>query len=222
MEDYSKLTIIIPAKNEEKSIKDIVSSFQENLPRVKIIVVDNNSSDDTFNVVKQLKGVYPAQELLPGKGSAMKKGLKLVQTEYVAFHDADLEYDPADCKKLFDLLLNNPEAMIVGNRAFSRKASSWFANKLIQILLGLKWKSFDVLNVDILSGTRMAKTQNFLKLNLKTPDFRIETEITKQCLRQNIKILTTPVTYAPRSYKEGKKIKPSDIWGLIFCAISSK
>lgn len=222
MEDYTKLTIIIPAKNESRYIKDIVESCQGSLPGVKIIVVDNNSSDDTFKIIKQLPGVYPAQELLPGKGSAMKKGLELVQTEFVAFHDADLEYNPADCVKLFDLLKDNPNSMIVGNRVFTGKSSSWFANNFIQMLLALRWKKFNILKVDILSGTRMAATTTFKKLNLKTSDFRIETEINKQCLRQNINIITSPVEYNPRTYKEGKKIKPSDIWGLISCAISGK
>ena len=222
MEDYTKLTIIIPAKNESRYIKNIVEACQSSLPGVKIIVVDNNSSDDTFKIIKQLPGVYPAQELLPGKGSAMKKGLELVQTEFVAFHDADLEYNPADCVKLFDLLKRNPGAMIVGNRAFTEKSSSWFANKFIQWLLALRWRKFNILKVDILSGTRMATTHTFKKLNLKTSDFRIETEINKQCLRQKISIVTSPVEYNPRTYREGKKIKPSDIWGLIFCAISGR
>lgn len=220
MENYNKLTIIIPAKNEENTIEAVALSFQAHLPGVRLIVVDNNSNDNTFNKIKKISGVYPAQELLPGKGSAMKKGLELVQTEYVAFHDADLEYNPEDCKFLFKTLLQNPTSMVVGNRHFSKKSSSWFANKLIQVLLFLRWRHRAIMNVDILSGTRMASTATFKKLTLRTPDFRIETEINKQCLIQKVPILTKNIEYSPRGYNEGKKIRPSDIWGLIHCAIT--
>ncbi|MEK6940741.1 MAG: glycosyltransferase [Nanoarchaeota archaeon] len=151
-----KLSIIIPAYNEEKRIPATLESygsfFKEN---AEIIVILNNCIDNTENIVKDKIKKYPnisyATEEKIGKGNAIIKGIKEARGEYICFVDADSSTEPDQIKKLYDEIQNSNFAGLIGSRwvkgavikkyqPIPRIIASRAYNLLVRIILGLPFK----------------------------------------------------------------------------------
>ena len=117
-----KLSIIIPAYNEEKTIiqtlKRIKKTKTDNI-NYEVIVINDGSKDQTLSLLKSNNELY--EKLIDysnnsGKGFAVKKGLEVSTGDYVIFQDADLEYDPKDFEKFVDLINTHNVDGIIGSR----------------------------------------------------------------------------------------------------------
>jgi len=153
-----KISIIIPAYNEEKRILHTLEKyytffkekFQDNF---EIIVVPNNCSDHTFNIVKQFSMNHPQTKVfnLPnysGKGGAVMKGFELAIGDYIGFTDADNSTNPENFYNLYTHIENSSGiigsrkikgAVVNPKRKLTQNISSFLFNKLIRILFGLKF-----------------------------------------------------------------------------------
>jgi len=221
-----KLSVIIPAYNEEKTIEEIVKMvFGVELPiKKEIIVVDDKSEDRTLEILRNLQPEFDfiliKNQKNLGKGGAVKAGLGKATGDFVIIQDADLEYDPKDYQKLLRPFLENNAQVVYGSRnlAGNRHGKLDFylgglgvtmaANLICGIKITDEPTCYKVFKKDLLDS-----------LNLQANGFDFCPEVTAKIAKAGIRIFEVPISYNPRGKSEGKKIKWKDgfvaIWTLM-------
>jgi len=221
-----KLSIVVPAYNEKNTIEIILRHLEEVDIGVEkeIIVVDDGSKDETKDILLKYETKHKIfyHEKNQGKGSAVRTGLKNATGDYVVIQDADLEYDPNDFKRMLEYAETNNVEVVYGSRRLGKGKSptaGWqyylggvFLTFLTNILYGANI-------TDEATCYKMISRDVFGRIKLCATGFEFCPEITAKIARQKIKIHEIPISYNPRSKKEGKKIKLKDglvaIWTLI-------
>lgn len=220
--NMKKISIIVPVYNEEKTIFQILKSVQKAFENVEheIIIVDDGSKDQTQNICQTIclasKNIqYIRLQKNYGKGYALRVGFTYALGQFIAIQDADLEYNPLELRKLFNQVKDNIAVYGKRNRKngylFYRMGVgflSWFCNFLYQSHL-----------FDIYTCYKIIPAQILKSLKLSANGFEIEAEITAKLLKKNIPIKEIPITYFPRTFKDGKHIRARDgiigLWTLI-------
>jgi glycosyltransferase involved in cell wall biosynthesis len=214
-----KLTVIIPAYNEEKTIARILEKvFAVDLPvEREVIVVDAASSDRTAEAVEQTGFPVRLVRLIrkSGKGTAVRRGIAVSSGDAVLIQDADCEYDPRDYPALLEPLINGRAAVIYGSRVlkkdnrysyfwayFGGRVLSWWTNLL-----------FGSHITDEATGYKLFDARLIRSLGLRCRGFEFCPEVTAKVLRRGVKIVEVPISYYPRSKAEGKKI---NVWDGLF------
>lgn len=211
------LSVIVPVYNEVKTIRQILEKI-EKLPLEKeIIVVDNCSTDGTQKILqeilkgrelKDIKVIYHSYN--KGKGESVRDGINESKGKYLVIQDADLEYNPEEFLKLLKPLSENQADIALGAR-FTAGHSGLFlhrlGNKFLTRFLNFMFSS--KLN-DYATCYKMAPKEVFQGLNLRAKSFDIEVEIVCKALKRRLRIVEVPITYQPRSYSQGKKIRWKD------------
>jgi dolichol-phosphate mannosyltransferase len=219
-----KLSIIIPAYNECRSLPDLLKKV-EDVPGInkEIIIIDDKSSDGTREFLEKVKDRYKVifHEKNQGKGAAIKTGIRHSTGDVVVIQDADLEYDPNDYHKLLQPFIEGKAKVVYGSR---------FIKKNMEIRYKLNWLATKLLNYIVLflyfhhitdepTCYKTFDAKLLKELDIKGNRFEWEPEITAKVLKKGIKIFEVPISYFPRSFKEGKKIGWKDgfqaIWTLI-------
>jgi len=207
------LSVVVPAYNEAKTIKQILEKINSVPIDKEIIVVDDGSSDGTEKVLRDIK--YNNLKIIHhssnrGKGAAFLTGLSHAQGEFVIIQDADLEYDPNDYLKLMAAIKENSADIILGARfkeGYHGLLIHRLGNRLLTVLLNLL---FNLKLNDCFTCYKLFRRETINKLNLNEESFTIETEILAKAARRGLRILEVAVSYYPRSYSEGKKIRCKD------------
>ncbi|TSC69846.1 MAG: cell wall biosynthesis glycosyltransferase [Parcubacteria group bacterium Gr01-1014_70] len=215
--NIQKLSIVIPTYNEAKTIEEIIRRSADETRKLglqeEIIVVDDGSTDGTEALVKGINGInlhYIRQIVNKGKGAALKRGFRDVTGEVVIIQDADLEYNPADYKKLLEPLQEDKADVVYGSRfrgEIQRVHLFWhrFGNVIVTFLSNM----FTDLNLtDMETGYKAFRREvvEQIRDRLRSKRFGIEPEITARIAHGKWRIYEVPVNYYGRTYAEGKKI----------------
>ena len=208
-----KLSVIVPVFNEEKTVAQILKKLAKVQVVAEIIVVDDGSTDDTWQEIQQLKSkkIKAYQKTNEGKGSAVRYGLDKVTGDYVMIQDADLEYDPQDILILVEAVKKDRIEVVYGSRflgahsnlLFWHRAGNFFLNFLLNLL-------YNTTLSDMETCYKLMPTELMKSLELKANKFDLEPEITCKILKKGINIFEVPITYIGRSFEEGKKITWKD------------
>src|SRR5262245_45023833 len=210
-----RLSIVIPAFNEERFIGTLLQQIQEvdlaalGIER-EIIVVDDCSTDRTAAIVAAVEGVrLHRMPVNGGKGRAVRAGIALATGEYLIIQDADLEYDPNDYIPMLEALLSGKGDVVYGSRYLGRgrhrnqSLAAYLGGRSLS-LVGFAFTGRYL--TDTVTAYKLFKTRDLAELNLQTSGFELDHEITARLLARGRTIVEVPISYAPRSREEGKKI----------------
>jgi glycosyltransferase involved in cell wall biosynthesis len=214
-----KLSVIIPAYNEEKSIEEIIGRAKEvdigDLDR-EIIVVDDGSKDRTREILRSIRGIRAIfHERNLGKGGALRTGADHATGDIVIFQDADLEYDPNDYKAMIAPILEGRTEFVMGSRFLKEKPHFFIGNGKSPFFTHYLGNQIIIRYTNLLYGFRATDYEGCYKavsrrllraLDIRANGFDYDNELICKALRQRHPIVEVPITYQPRSYAEGKKI----------------
>jgi len=229
-----KLTIIIPAYNEAKTIITILDRIMEvkllgNIEK-EVIIVNDSSTDNTEAVVQEyittntnLTVQYIKHSTNQGKGAAIHTGIIQATGEYLLIQDADLEYDPGEYNTLLKPIISGYADVVYGSRFMGGNAHRilFFWHTIGNRFLTLLSNIFSNLNLtDMETGYKMFRTDIIQQLPLKEKRFGFEPEVTiKMAKLRTARIYEVGISYYGRTYKEGKKIKWRDGVRTVWCII---
>lgn len=206
------LTVIIPAYNEGRTIKNVIKEVLKH-PRVKeVIVVDDGSKDNTTYHIERFKDsiIFIKNEQNSGKGFSVRRALEHATSKYTIIQDADLELSPSSYDHLFKELELTGADMVNGRRYMGNgdvKLISKVASYLVPVTLFI---THGVWVKDVVCCYKLMTTEKYKQLGLTSNRFELETEIILKAIRNRYKIIEREVTFTPRSVKEGKHIRWTD------------
>jgi glycosyltransferase involved in cell wall biosynthesis len=230
LKSTTSLSVIVPAYNEQHLVAtslDRLRLLGEStlLERVKVIVVDDGSSDGTAASLEEFQrslAETPARNIEwifirhtsnRGKAAAIHTGLAHADTELTVIHDADLEYHPQDLLKMAKVFLQEPADAVYGSRflASEYRRVLFFRHEVGNRLLTLLSNIVSDLNLtDMETCYKMVRTELLKSMPLVGKGFAVEPEITIKLAKRAARIFEVPIRYSGRTYQEGKKIGVED------------
>jgi len=232
--EFRKLSVIIPAYNEAKTIHLILNKVKNvelnNGIEKELIIVNDYSSDGTEVIVEKYIAANPemnirlfSQDRNRGKGAALHKGIELATGEYLVIQDADLEYDPKEYNDLMKPILEGQADVVYGSRFSGGNPHRilFFWHSLGNRFLTRLSNMFTNLNLtDMETCYKMMDTKIAQSLRLKENRFGFEPEVTAKLSRYpKIRIYEVGISYYGRTYDEGKKIGWKDGFRAIYCIL---
>lgn len=210
----SRLTVLIPFLNEEKTIRKVVKTVLKQRLVSNIILIDDGSTDSSVQQIKPFlskKVSLIKHKKNLGKGAAIISGIKKAIDGLIIIQDADLEYYPSNYSDLIAPILKKQVDFVLGNRWSSKRrgyllaqAGNAYLVKLTNLLFGKNWN-------DTYTGYKIGPKRVWRSLKLKSYGFEIEAEITGKLALKGFKVMEIPINYNPRKYTEGKKINWLDV-----------
>jgi len=226
-----KLSVIIPAYNEEKTIVKLLQKVVDvtliNNVEKEIIVVNDCSTDNTKKVIEDFSATSNSniklfhQEKNQGKGAAIRKGIELASGDFLIVQDADLEYNPEEFNLLLQPAVDGVADVVYGSRFMGGKPHRilFFWHSLGNKFLTFLSNMFTNLNLtDMETCYKLIRSDYAKKIKLKENRFGFEPEVTAKLARiKGIRIYEVGISYYGRTYQEGKKIGWKDGFRAIYC-----
>ena len=239
-----KVSIVIPVYNERAFIEEVLLRVQAVPIDKEIVIIDDRSTDGTRALLEDLDKAqsegqryvavqhgkaqlslenirFMFQPQNQGKGAALRRGFEAATGEVVLVQDADLEYDPRDYPKLLESIFDGRADVVYGSRFlggpqrvhyFWHYAGNKFLTLLSDALTNLKLTDMEtcykVFRKEVLDG-----------IQLKSDRFGFEPEVTAKISKGNWRVYEVPISYAGRTYAEGKKITWKDGVSTLWCIL---
>jgi glycosyltransferase involved in cell wall biosynthesis len=238
----ARLSVVMPVYNERLTLPEILGRVQAVAIPKEIVIVDDCSTDGTRDYLRRLEAelaearrlgavddknairiVY--QDPNQGKGAALRRGFAEATGDIVLVQDADLEYDPRDYPRLLAPILDGKADAVYGSRFTGTPRRVLFfwhqvANKLLTLLSNMVTN----LNLtDMETGYKVFRAEIIKSITIRSDRFGVEPELTAKLAKMRARIYEVPISYAGRSYAEGKKIGWKDgisaLWTIIRYAL---
>ena len=232
-----KLSIVMPAYNEEKTLARIVERVLRVPYLLELIIVDDCSTDRTPEIAQRLAQEhsvikYVRQPRNGGKTAALKTGFSLTEGEVVIVQDADLEYDPAEIEGVVTPIIENVADVVYGSRFMVKKATRvlYFYHYLANKSLTFFSNCLTNLNMtDVETCYKAFRGDIIRNMIITSSGFGFEIEVTAKVAKLRCAIYEVPISYYGRTYEEGKKIGMRDglaaLWYIVrfnlFCPMKN-
>jgi glycosyltransferase involved in cell wall biosynthesis len=221
------LSVIVPCFNEAKTVETLLDRVLASPWVAEVIVVDDGSTDGTRDLLVVRAEREPRLQVVlhpenRGKGAALRTGFATATADYVVVQDADLEYDPADYPLLLEPLLSGEADVVYGSRFASgrphRVLYFWHSvgNKALTLLSNM----FTDLNLtDMETCYKAFRREVIQAIEIEEDRFGFEPEVTAKIARGDLRVYEVGISYAGRSYAEGKKIGWRDGVRALYCIV---
>jgi glycosyltransferase involved in cell wall biosynthesis len=221
---FKTLSIVVPVYNEDRYLESVIGKvITQPLPgglERELILVNDASQDDTWDVMRSLPDKFPSirfqlinKPVNEGKGAALRDGFAKVTGDIVIIQDADFEYDPADYPKLLQPILDDKADVVYGSRFIGEPHRvMYFWHQVANNLLNLFSNMLTNLNLTDMEVCYKVFVRDVVdQIKIKSPRFGVEPEITAKIARmrlngKRVRVYETGISYAGRTYEEGKKI----------------
>ncbi len=219
------LSVIIPIYNEKKTIEEIIRRVEATGLANEIVAVDDGSTDGSRELLAQINGRGNLKVIFhernQGKGKAVRSGIEHAQGDLLLIQDADLEYDPREYPNLLKPVQEGIADVVYGSRflgAGRKPVLFWnmVANKILTLVTNILYNN---ILTDMETGYKLFKRDVVQNMSLHAKGFEFEPEFTAKVLKSKARLYEVPISFNPRDYAEGKKIKAKDafiaMWTLI-------
>lgn len=220
------LTAVMPVYNEAATVAAVVKRVLAQRPVQQLVIVDDASKDGTWDQLKDLSRLDPRIELIghdvnQGKGAALRTGIAHATSEIVVIQDADLEYDPVEYCRLIVPILSGKADVVYGSRFRGgsdacRVLYYWHSvgNHFLTTCSNI---ATDLNLTDMETCYKAFRREIIQAIRIKEHRFGFEPEITAKIARAKVRVYEVGISYAGRTYAEGKKIGWRDGLHALWC-----
>jgi glycosyltransferase involved in cell wall biosynthesis len=223
-----KLSVVVPVYNEVQWLPELLRRVRAVPINKEIVLVDDFSTDGTRDLLKTIESdddlVVIYQPENRGKGAALRTGFERVSGDVVIVQDADLEYDPSEYPRLIQPIIDGRADVVFGSRFIGdQHRVLYFWHSIANRVLTTMSNMFTNLNLtDMETCYKVFRREVLEGVKLRSNRFGFEPEITAKIARRRTpawRVYEVPISYAGRTYEEGKKIGLKDAFNALYCIV---